>query len=76
LAECTAKLWQIIAEQSRFFTQDVDTGEPFKMDLPMSSPIIGAALGVADLLTNANWRREKDRDLKLQTFHEGSVRGN
>ncbi|MFT7253880.1 MAG: hypothetical protein ACI81Q_001297 [Paracoccaceae bacterium] len=59
-----------------FLTQDVDTGAPFKMDLPMSSPIIGAALGVADLLTYANWRREKDRDLKLQTFHEGSVRGN
>ncbi|MFT5870332.1 MAG: sugar phosphate isomerase/epimerase [Paracoccaceae bacterium] len=56
-----------------FLTQGVDTGEPLKKDLPMSSPIIGAALGVADLPTYANWLREKDRDLELQTFHEASV---
>lgn len=35
----------------------------------MTAPVIGAALGTADLETYRDWILEKNRDLELQAFH-------
>lgn len=39
----------------------------------MSLPVIGAALGTADLELWRDWVLEKDRDLELQAFHSAAV---
>ena len=39
----------------------------------MTIPVIGAALGINDLVTYRDWILEKQRDLELQSFHEASV---
>ena len=41
----------------------------------MTPPVIGAALGTADLETYRDWILEKQRDLELQSFHAPDVLG-
>ncbi|UYV37270.1 sugar phosphate isomerase/epimerase [Rhodobacteraceae bacterium D3-12] len=41
----------------------------------MTPPVIGAALGTADLETHRDWILEKQRDLELQSFHAPDVLG-